>query len=85
MEANTLKKINDWLSGNYDQSVKDEITALQKNNPGELEVICIFRVSHISFMEEIICCSSLSNLLLPKSKMQILFNCAGGVVFCFSW
>jgi phosphoglucomutase len=37
MEANTLKKINDWLSGNYDQSVKDEITALQKNNPGELE------------------------------------------------
>ena len=37
MEANTLKKINDWLSGNYDQSVKDEITGLQKNNPGELE------------------------------------------------
>ncbi len=37
MEANTLKKINDWLSGNYDQSVKDEITSLQKDNPGELE------------------------------------------------
>ena len=37
MEANTLKKINDWLSGNYDQSVKDEITGLQKDNPGELE------------------------------------------------
>ncbi len=37
MEANTIKKINDWLSGNYDQSVKDEITALQNNNPGELE------------------------------------------------
>ena len=37
MEANTLKKINDWLSGNYDQLVKDEITSLQKDNPGELE------------------------------------------------
>jgi phosphoglucomutase len=37
MEANTLKRISDWLSGNYDQSVKDEITALQKNNPAELE------------------------------------------------
>ena len=37
MEANTLKKINDWLSGNYDQLAKDEITTLQKDNPGELE------------------------------------------------
>jgi len=37
MEANTLKKINDWLSGNYEQSVKDEITRMQKDNPGELE------------------------------------------------
>jgi phosphoglucomutase len=37
MEANTLKKINDWLSGNYDQLVKDEITTLQKDNPSELE------------------------------------------------
>jgi len=37
MEATTLKKINDWLSGNYDQSVKDEITVLQAENPGELE------------------------------------------------
>ena len=37
MEATTLKKINDWLSGNYDQSVKDEITRLQAENPGELE------------------------------------------------
>jgi phosphoglucomutase len=37
MEATTLKKINDWLSGNYEQSVKDEITSLQKDNPGELE------------------------------------------------
>lgn len=37
MEATTLKRINDWLSGNYEQSVKDEITRLQQDNPGELE------------------------------------------------
>ena len=37
MEATTLKRISDWLSGNYEQSVKDEITALQKGNPAELE------------------------------------------------
>jgi phosphoglucomutase len=37
MEATTLKRINDWLSGDYDQSVKDEITRLQTENPGELE------------------------------------------------
>ncbi len=37
MEANTLKRISDWLSGNYDQPIKDEITALQKDNPAELE------------------------------------------------
>jgi phosphoglucomutase len=37
MEANTLKKINDWLSGNYEQLVKDEITTLQQDNPAELE------------------------------------------------
>ncbi len=37
MEATTLKRINDWLSGNYEQSVKDEITRLQKDNPAELE------------------------------------------------
>ena len=37
MEANTVKKINDWLSGNYEQPVKDEITRLQKDNPAELE------------------------------------------------
>ena len=37
MEATTLKRISDWLSGNYEQSVKDEITALQKDNPAELE------------------------------------------------
>ncbi|MGF2413243.1 phospho-sugar mutase [Ferruginibacter sp.] len=37
MEATTLKKINDWLTGNYEQSVKDEITKLQQDNPAELE------------------------------------------------
>jgi phosphoglucomutase len=37
MEATTLKRINDWLSGNYEQSVKDEITKLQQDNPAELE------------------------------------------------
>lgn len=37
MDANTLNKINDWLNGNYEQSVKDEITKLQQNNPAELE------------------------------------------------
>jgi phosphoglucomutase len=37
MEAATIKRINDWLSGNYEQSVKDEITRLQKDNPAELE------------------------------------------------
>jgi phosphoglucomutase len=37
MEATTLKRISDWLNGNYEQPVKDEITALQKDNPAELE------------------------------------------------
>ncbi len=37
MEATTLSKINDWLNGNYEQSVKDEITRLQKENITELE------------------------------------------------
>jgi len=37
MDAGTQQKISSWLSGNYDQKVKDEILALQKNNPAELE------------------------------------------------
>src|SRR6187399_3741408 len=37
MDAGTQQKISSWLSGNYDQPVKDEISALQKNNPAELE------------------------------------------------
>jgi phosphoglucomutase len=37
MEATTLQRINNWLSGNYEQTVKDEINLLQKENPAELE------------------------------------------------
>ena len=37
MNEITLSRINSWLEGNYDQSVKDEILDLQKSNPGELE------------------------------------------------
>jgi phosphoglucomutase len=37
MDAITLQKIDQWLSGNYDQAVKDEITALQKSDPAGLE------------------------------------------------
>src|SRR6187549_2432067 len=37
MDAGTQQKINSWLNGNYDQPVKDEIAALQKNSPAELE------------------------------------------------
>ncbi|MGC4104465.1 phospho-sugar mutase [Ferruginibacter sp.] len=37
MEASTLKRINDWLNGNYEPSVKDEIKKLQNDNPAELE------------------------------------------------
>ncbi|CAN5574415.1 phospho-sugar mutase [soil metagenome] len=36
MDTNIQKKIDSWLNGNYDQSVKDEIIQLQKNNPYEL-------------------------------------------------
>jgi len=37
MDAKTQQKIDKWLSGNYDQSVKDEISRLQKEDPGGLE------------------------------------------------
>ena len=37
MEAATQQKIDKWLSGNYDQAVKDEITALQKTDTAGLE------------------------------------------------
>lgn len=37
MDAATQQKIDKWLSGNYDQAVKDEITALQQNDAAGLE------------------------------------------------
>ncbi len=37
MDAATQQKIEKWLSGNYDQAVKDEITALQKTDAAGLE------------------------------------------------
>jgi phosphoglucomutase len=36
MDAAIQEKVNAWLTGNYDQATKDEITRLQKENPGEL-------------------------------------------------
>jgi phosphoglucomutase len=36
MEATIQEKVNTWLNGNYDQSTKDEIIRLQKDNPAEL-------------------------------------------------
>jgi Phosphomannomutase len=37
MDSKTRDKINTWLSSNYDQPTKDEITRLQKEHPEELE------------------------------------------------
>jgi phosphoglucomutase len=37
MDATTQQKIDQWLSGNYDQAVKDEIKALQTTDPSGLE------------------------------------------------
>jgi len=37
MDAITQQKIDQWLSGNYDQAVKDEIKALQSTDPAGLE------------------------------------------------
>src|SRR5450755_5203203 len=36
MDAVILEKVNNWLSGNYDQETKNEIIRLQKENPDEL-------------------------------------------------
>ena len=36
MDKNIQQKIDNWLSGNYEQSVKDAITTMQKDNPDEL-------------------------------------------------
>lgn len=36
MDQNIQLKIDNWLQGNYDQAVKDDIIRLQKDNPDEL-------------------------------------------------
>ncbi len=36
MDIAIQQKINTWLTGNYEQTVKDEILHLQKENPDEL-------------------------------------------------
>ena len=36
MDNNIQQKIDNWLTGNYEQSVKDSIVQLQKDNPDEL-------------------------------------------------
>ena len=36
MDANIQQKIDNWLAGNYEQSVKDAIIKLQQENPDEL-------------------------------------------------
>ena len=36
MNQNIQQKIYNWLAGNYEQSVKDEISRLQKDSPDEL-------------------------------------------------
>src|SRR5258708_7251154 len=36
MDAAIQQKVNAWLSGNYDQATKDEVTRLQNENPTEL-------------------------------------------------
>ena len=36
MDKNIQQKIDNWLNGNYEQSVKDAIIQLQKDNPDEL-------------------------------------------------
>lgn len=36
MDKNIQQKIDNWLAGNYEQSVKDAIIKLQKDNPDEL-------------------------------------------------
>lgn len=37
MDIKTENKINDWLSGNYDDAAKNEIRQLQKDDPAQLE------------------------------------------------
>src|SRR5665647_3739822 len=37
MEAKTENKINEWLSGNYDEDTKNEILRLRKEDESQLE------------------------------------------------
>lgn len=37
MDKKAENKINEWLSGNYDEAAKSEIRQLQKNDPAQLE------------------------------------------------
>ncbi|MDP4284413.1 MAG: phospho-sugar mutase [Bacteroidota bacterium] len=37
MQEKTEKKINEWLTGNYDETTKNEIHHLQKEDPAQLE------------------------------------------------
>lgn len=37
MDTNTENRINQWLAGNYEEKVKNEIKNLQETNPSELE------------------------------------------------
>lgn len=37
MDTNTEKKVQEWLTGNYDEATKNKIRDLQENNPKELE------------------------------------------------
>src|ERR1700750_1729573 len=36
MDSKIQEKVDSWLNGNYEQSVKDEIKRLEKENPDEL-------------------------------------------------
>ena len=37
MDTKTENKINEWLSGNYDEDTKSKIQQLQKNDAAQLE------------------------------------------------
>jgi phosphoglucomutase len=37
MDTKTKNKINEWLTGDYDEATKNEIRELQKNDPAQLE------------------------------------------------
>ncbi len=37
MDTKTENRINEWLSGDYDEGTKKEIKQLQQNDPAQLE------------------------------------------------